>query len=104
VFRRGEKKMENKQNTPLYELVLRNREMLQVDGVAEVESFDEKQVIAVSKLGPLVVKGDRLHITQLNLEEGQLTVEGVINSFEYVEDKQAKMRARSKGVMSRLFK
>jgi len=90
--------------TPLYQLVLQNREMLQVNGVTEVESFDEKQVMVVSKLGPLVVKGTELHITQLNLEEGQLTMEGVVNSFEYVEDKQAKMRAKGKGVMSRLFK
>ncbi len=96
--------MEKKRNTPFYELVLRNREILQVDGVAEVESFDEKQVIAISKLGPLVVQGEQLHITQLNLEEGQLMMEGVINSVEYVEDKQAKMKARGKGVMARLFK
>lgn len=96
--------MENNRETPLYQLVLKNREMLQVNGVVEVESFDEKKVIAVSKLGPLVVQGDRLHITQLNLEEGQLTMEGTINSFEYVEDKQAKMKAKSKGVISRLFK
>jgi sporulation protein YabP len=96
--------MEGNKETPLYQLQLQNREMLQVNGVVEVESFDEKQVIAVSKLGPLVVKGDRLHITQLNLEEGQLILEGAINSFEYVEDKQAKMRAKGKGVMSRLFR
>lgn len=96
--------MEKNIETPLYQLVLQNRERLQVNGVAEVESFDEKQVIAVSKMGPLVVRGEGLHITQLNLEEGELTIEGAVNSFEYVEDKQAKMKARSKGVMSRLFK
>ena len=96
--------MENNKDTPLYQLLLQNRELLQVNGVIEVESFDEKQVIAVSKLGPLVVKGEALHITQLNLEEGQLMLEGAINSFEYVEDKKAKMRAKGKGVMSRLFK
>ncbi|MDD2212429.1 MAG: sporulation protein YabP [Clostridia bacterium] len=96
--------MEINKDTPLYQLILDNRKILQANGVTEVESFDEKQVIAVSKLGPLVVRGEGLHITQLNLEEGQLTMEGVINSFEYIEDKQAKIRARGKGVMSRLFK
>lgn len=96
--------MEYNQETPLYKLVLQNREILQVDGVVEVESFDENQVIAVSHLGPLVVKGERLHITQLNLEEGQLTIEGNVHSFEYIENKQAKMKAKGKGVMSRLFK
>lgn len=94
----------NNKTTPLYQLVLNNREILKANGVTEVESFDEKQVIALSKLGPLVIKGERLHITQLNLEEGQLMIEGVISSIQYVEDKQAKIKARSKGVLSRLFK
>lgn len=94
----------NNKTTPLYQLVLNNREILKANGVTEVESFDEKQVIASSKLGPLVIKGERLHITQLNLEEGQLMIEGVISSIQYVEDKQAKIKARSKGVLSRLFK
>lgn len=96
--------MENKGDTPLYELVLRNREVLHINGVSEVDSFDEKQVMALSKLGPLVVQGERLHITQLNLDEGQLMLEGLINRIEYIEDKQAKMKARGKGVMARLFK
>lgn len=94
----------NNKTTPLYQLVLNNREILKANGVTEVESFDEKQVIASSKLGPLVIKGERLHITQLNLDEGQLMIEGVISSIQYVEDKQAKIKARSKGVLSRLFK
>lgn len=95
--------MDNK-ITPLYQLVLSNREILKANGVMEVESFDEKQVISSSKLGLMVIKGEGLHITQLNLEEGQLTIEGVISSIQYVEDKQAKIKARSKGVLSRLFK
>ncbi len=95
--------MDNK-ITPLYQLVLSNREKIKLNGITEVESFDEKQVIASSKLGPLVVKGEGLHITQLNLEEGQLTIEGIFNGFQYVEDKQAKIRATGQGILARLFK
>ncbi|MDD2401271.1 MAG: sporulation protein YabP [Clostridia bacterium] len=87
---------------PLYQLVLDNRKKLSANGVTEVDSFDEKQVIAVSKLGTLVVKGEGIHITQLNLEEGKLTLEGVISDIHYLENNQTKTRA--KGVMARLFK
>ena len=87
-----------------YKVLLEDRKALQADGVNEVESFDERQVIALSKLGPLVVRGEQLHITQLNLEAGQLSLEGIINSIEYIEDKQAQMKARGKGVLARLFK
>lgn len=95
--------MENR-NAPLYQLTLTNREMLQANGVIEVESFDDHEIIAASKLGPLVIKGEGLHIIQLNLEEGKLVLEGDIVSIQYVENKKAKMKLKGRGVLERLFK
>lgn len=95
--------MDSRDN-PLYQLTITNREMLQANGIMEVESFDEHQIVAVSKLGPLVIKGGGLHIVQLNLDEGEITLEGEINSIQYVEDKRAKMRQKGKGIMERLFR
>ena len=95
--------MENR-DTPLYQMVLSNREKVKINGVTAVESFDEKEVIASSKMGPLVVQGEGLHITQLNLEEELLSIEGLVNSLEFVEDKQAKLKASGKGILARLFR
>lgn len=89
---------------PLNQLVVANREMLQATGILEVESFNENEVLCVSKLGPLIVKGEELHITKLNLESSQLVVEGKINGVQYVENKKAKLKNKSKGIMDRLFK
>lgn len=99
----GGRGMENR-TAPLYQLILSNREKVKLNGVTEVESFDEKKVLAVSKMGPLMVKGEGLHITQLNLDEGLLAIEGIFNSLEFIEDKQAKLKATGKGILSRLFK
>lgn len=95
--------MENRE-APLYQMILSNRERIKLNGVTEVDSFDEGTVIAASKMGPLVVKGEGLHITQLNLDEGILAIEGIINSLEFIEDKQAKLKATGKGILARLFK
>lgn len=87
-----------------YQLTLINRELFQASGIIEVESFDEHEVIAVSELGPLIIRGEALHITQLNLQEGQLVLQGEIASILYADNKKGKMKAKGKGMMDRLFK
>ncbi|MGI6227796.1 MAG: sporulation protein YabP [Peptococcales bacterium] len=87
-----------------YILNLVNREKMQINGVNNVASYDEAEIIIQTVLGVLVVKGEGLHITNLNLEDGKLTVDGFINKLEYPEDKGAKLKDRSKGIISRLIR
>lgn len=96
--------MDNKESATPYQLTLTNREYLQANGVIEVESFDEHEILATSKLGALVIKGQGLHIIQLNLEDGKLALEGEINSISYNTTKKGKMKDKGKGIMERLFK
>lgn len=100
---RGVAKVENRE-TQGYRLILTNRELLEANGIIEVESFDENQIIAASKLGPLLIKGERLHIIQLNLEEGKLVIDGEVGSIQYIENKKLKMKQKGKGIIERLFK
>ncbi|MCR4443054.1 MAG: sporulation protein YabP [Peptococcaceae bacterium] len=95
--------MENR-DIPQCQLSLTNRELFEASGILEVESFDDRQIIAESKLGPLVVKGEGIHIVQLNLEEGKIVLEGEIASIQYVENKKARLKQKGKGIMERLFK
>ena len=90
--------------TPLNQLILTDRRILQTNGITEVDSFDDKQIIAVSNLGQLVIKGEALHIVQLNLEEGKMALEGEVSAILYSENKQARMKSRGKGIMERMFK
>lgn len=87
-----------------YVLNLINREKMQISGVNNVASYDEAEIIIQTVLGVLVVKGEALHITNLNLEEGKLMVDGLINKLEYPEEKGAKIRDKSKGIFSRLIR
>ncbi len=81
-----------------HSLILENRATLTATGVSNVESFDEQTVVASTDLGDLIVRGEKLHIDRLNLETGELTLDGGISSVSYSEVRSAG------GFFGRLFK
>jgi sporulation protein YabP len=79
------------------------RKRLVMEGVLHVDSFDESEITLETNLGMLVLKGEGLHITHLNLEHGNLAAEGYFTSFQYHESKE-RGKARAKGMLSRILK
>jgi sporulation protein YabP len=65
--------------------ILEDRRTLSVTGVNDVDSFDEQTIVAVTDLGELTIRGEKLHITRLSLEIGELQVEGNIASLSYTD-------------------
>lgn len=68
-----------------HSLVLEDRNKLNVTGVTDVDSFDETAIIAYTGYGELTITGTQLHICKLNIDEGELSVEGNIASMAYSE-------------------
>lgn len=85
--------------TQKHNLILENRNKLSLSAVLEVESFDENLIIAITPLGSLSIKGDNLHISKLDLDVGEVIVDGNIYSMLYSDDVDD-----SKGFLSKLFK
>ncbi len=83
-------------------LILENREKLNISGVIDVESFNDECVIVVTELGLLVVKGIDLHINKLNLDSSEMGIEGEIISLEY-SDREGS-RSKGGGFFARMFK
>lgn len=78
------------------------REALSVTGVLDVVSFDEETIVAETELGILILKGNNLHVNKLNLENGDLQIDGDICSLTYEEQTSF---AKSKGsLLGKLFK
>ena len=75
-------------STMPHRLELCNRERLTVSGVEEVERFDEEEIVMRTTAGILVVGGTNLHIGKLNLDGGELHVDGEIQTMLY-EDRGA---------------
>lgn len=94
--------MEQKPAVNSLELI--DREKLTVVGVTNVASFDEEEIFLETNLGILIIKGEGLHITNLNLENSNLTVDGYIKLLEYAEEKGAKFRNKSKNIISKLLR
>ena len=69
---------ENKKLT--HNLILKSRKELSITGVVDVDSFDEETVIAYTDIGELTVKGENLHISKINLDTGDLFIDGTLSS------------------------
>ena len=63
--------------------MLENRQKVTITGVQDVDSFDEATVLLATDFGYITLHGVDLHISKLNLEEGQLLVEGEIIALQY---------------------
>lgn len=69
-------------------LLLENKEILNVTGVESVDSFNDETVILLTSKGKLTIKGQKLNISKLNVEEGKLIVKGIIDTLMYSEHDQ----------------
>ena len=64
-------------------IVLENREKLNVSGVNDVLSFDDQVVMIDTELGLLTVKGENIRINKLSLDTSEVIVDGEISSLTY---------------------
>lgn len=82
-------------------IVLEDRAKLTATGVIDVDCFDNENVVLLTHLGTLMIKGTNFRINKLNVDVGELVIEGEIDSLLY-DDRYAK---KSKGsILSRMFK
>lgn len=81
-------------------VTIENREKITVTDVKEIDSFDENEVRINLGNGVMVIKGDKLHMQMLDLNEGHAVIEGTIDSLMY-----AKVREKGeKGFFAKLMK
>lgn len=66
-----------------HSLELENREMAVITGVSAVDGFNEAEITAVTGSGTVTVFGSGLHVTHLDLAQGELRLEGCIMGAEY---------------------
>lgn len=71
-----------------HSLSIENRERMSLSGVEDVSGFDENTVILTTSLGVLTIRGDGLHIGRIDLELGQLEVQGHVRELSYDEPVQ----------------
>ncbi|MEA4833284.1 MAG: YabP/YqfC family sporulation protein [Oscillospiraceae bacterium] len=81
-------------------VTITDREKLRTDGVTDIKSFNEDEVILCITNGFLFIGGSDLKIEKLSVETGEVAVTGSIDSVFFSQGVETKQR----GLFSHLFK
>ena len=84
--------------TAPHQVIMEDRRTLSMTGVSDVDSFDGMTVVAYTPLGELTVRGRDLTIRRLNVETGDLSLSGEIDSLTYAD------ASSKRGGFRRLFR
>jgi len=88
--------MEGVKKQKEHHLHLDKRQKLALSGITNVDTFNETEILLESVMGKMTLKGEGLHITQLNLEDETLLVEGMVRAIVYSDEE-------SKGAKGKRF-
>lgn len=96
-----ERKSMSSMTNVIQNIVLENREKLNISGVLDVLSFDDQIVILETELGLLTVKGENLRINKLSLDTSEVTIDGTIYQLAYSEKDSME---KGEGFLGKIFK
>ena len=97
----GNTMIEEENKMKKHGFILEGRKKGMISGVEDVISFDETMALLDTTEGRLVIKGNKLHVSNLNLESGKVSFEGEIESFSYSDSHDKNKKGQS--FWSRLF-
>lgn len=95
------KNMNTLTNSVIQNIILENRNKLNISGVQDVLSFDDQVVIIETDLGLLTVKGENLKINKLSIDTEEVIIEGEINNLGYSDHTKKEQEG---GLFSKIFK
>ncbi len=85
-----------------HKVMILNRKNLEMTGIKDVDTFDEKEVRLITWQGIMEIKGKNLHMKRLSLETGEIDIEGVVDSLYYQGNSSDKDKDNS--FLSKLFR
>ena len=94
--------MEEKTAQKGHKVVINDRTNGSITGVLDVISFDTKEILLMTELGVLMIKGEELHVKRLSVEKGEADITGRMDSLVYSDMKSAGEAASN--LFGRLFK
>ena len=75
--------MEEEAITHQHKMILNNRHSGNFTGILDVLSFDVNEILLETELGMLHIKGKDLHVNRLNLEKGEVDIDGQVDALNY---------------------
>lgn len=68
------------------QIILKDRKYMSVTGVKDVNAFTEENIVLTLETSSLIIKGENLHISKLDLESGNVNLDGKVNSLQYIKE------------------
>lgn len=85
-----------------HEVTVKGRKNIEMDGVKHVHHYDPEKIVLETVMGGLILEGENFNISQLNLEDGRLLVQGHVHRLSYVGE--IKGSSRKGNLWQRLVK
>lgn len=79
---------------------IENREKVDITGVVNVATFNEENIILFTEMGGLNIKGKNLKVNKLNVDTGDMCIEGELLSMTYT----TKEVGNKESIFKKLFK
>ncbi|CCJ34328.1 MULTISPECIES: sporulation protein YabP [Caloramator] len=92
--------MENGKIVKDHKIYIDNRKKIDITGVNTIYTFNEEQVSLSTIMGNLLIRGKDLKVNKLNVDTGEVSIVGEINSLTYI----SKDENRSESFIKKLFK
>ncbi len=81
-------------------ILIEDRNRVNITGVEQVESFNDNTIVLKTVKGGMVIKGEGLNIGKLNLDDGNVKIDGIINGILY-NDKDSSQKGN---IIGKIFK
>lgn len=89
------------ENATHHIITLDNRNRLTVTAVNDIESFDEEKIVILTEMGSMTVSGADFKINRLNVDDGQLIIDGEVDEIHYSQTPSADS---DRGFFGKLFR
>lgn len=66
-----------------HKVTMMNRQNCLLTGIKDALSFDVREVILETEQGMLTIHGEDLHVSRLNLDSGEVDLDGRVDSLSY---------------------
>lgn len=88
------------ETNPYHNVVLKDRKVLELTGVKQIDSFDANEFLLETAQGWMIVQGKDLTLGKLDTERGDVIIRGLIESMSYVSNK----KGSKDSMMHKIFK
>jgi sporulation protein YabP len=86
---------------PSHQVMLVGRRTLTIEGVKQVDSFDDDTIVLNTHMGGLTIRGKNLKIQQLDLDTGRFAAEGDVDLLQYAPRRDLR---HTQGLLQKLWR